>query len=314
MKRPAFQFYPGDWRKDPCLARCSPATRGVWLDLLCAIHNLDDRGAITGTIDQLARATGCFPTDMEPALAELEATNTADVTKSEGVVTVVSRRFKREWHERNGAKLRKQKQRFGCVEIDVTPESRQGYTPSSSSSSSSSSDQNLPHAYARDAGAPPTGPGHQRPTCDPAKLQQAWTRITGVMAHNGLLELAATVEATAGSHDPPVLPDEYAERCIRAFVAWVDGIDNERRRPQKSPRKLIDNFERIQEIVDGKRAAVPAEEPPPKGRFSSPADVRLQPPGLAEIEANSAKLRAIAPVEEPRPYGPASAKGARSRP
>lgn len=29
MKLPAFQFYPGDWRKDPNLCRCSHAAKGV---------------------------------------------------------------------------------------------------------------------------------------------------------------------------------------------------------------------------------------------------------------------------------------------
>ena len=32
MKLPAFQFYPGDWRKDPNLCRCSHAAKGVWID------------------------------------------------------------------------------------------------------------------------------------------------------------------------------------------------------------------------------------------------------------------------------------------
>jgi hypothetical protein len=29
MKRPAFQFYPSDWRNNANLRRCSPAARGV---------------------------------------------------------------------------------------------------------------------------------------------------------------------------------------------------------------------------------------------------------------------------------------------
>ena len=34
MKLPAFQFYPGDWRKDPNLCRCSHAAKGVWIDMI----------------------------------------------------------------------------------------------------------------------------------------------------------------------------------------------------------------------------------------------------------------------------------------
>lgn len=42
MKRPSFQFYPGDWTSDLKLRRCSPAARGVWLDVICAFHDSDD--------------------------------------------------------------------------------------------------------------------------------------------------------------------------------------------------------------------------------------------------------------------------------
>jgi predicted GIY-YIG superfamily endonuclease len=38
VKRPAFQFYPGDWRKDPELQACSILARGVWWEMLCLMH------------------------------------------------------------------------------------------------------------------------------------------------------------------------------------------------------------------------------------------------------------------------------------
>lgn len=43
-KKPSFQFYPGDWLKDPALRMCSPAARGVWMDLLCLLHECPQRG------------------------------------------------------------------------------------------------------------------------------------------------------------------------------------------------------------------------------------------------------------------------------
>ena len=45
-KQPAFQFYPGDWMKDPMLRRCSIAARGLWIDLLCLMHEMPTRGAL----------------------------------------------------------------------------------------------------------------------------------------------------------------------------------------------------------------------------------------------------------------------------
>lgn len=78
-KRPSFQFYPGDWLKDPSLRSCSPATRGIWIDLLCAIHEIGDGGAVSGTIEQLARMTGCFPEEMRDACHELQVNEVAAV-------------------------------------------------------------------------------------------------------------------------------------------------------------------------------------------------------------------------------------------
>lgn len=38
MKRPSFQFYPGDWLRDTALRSCSIAARGLWMDMLCFMH------------------------------------------------------------------------------------------------------------------------------------------------------------------------------------------------------------------------------------------------------------------------------------
>src|SRR5688500_14639992 len=96
MKAPAFQFYPGDWLKDPQLSMCSPASRGVWMDLLCAMHELGRSGQVTGTVDQLCRLCRCTAAEMSAALTELESTKTASVSERNGVVTVICRRMQRE--------------------------------------------------------------------------------------------------------------------------------------------------------------------------------------------------------------------------
>src|SRR3990167_317280 len=43
-KLPAFQFYPGDWMKDPELRSCSTFARGLLVDLLCLLHEAKSRG------------------------------------------------------------------------------------------------------------------------------------------------------------------------------------------------------------------------------------------------------------------------------
>jgi hypothetical protein len=127
MKLPAFQFYTGDWLKDPALSMCTPATRGIWIDLLCAMHEADQSGTISGTAEQLARIARCSPVDLDHAIADLQTTGAAVVTKRVGVVTVSNRRMQAAYVARLSARLRKRKER---CHNDVT-------SPSSSSSSTS---------------------------------------------------------------------------------------------------------------------------------------------------------------------------------
>jgi len=61
MKLPAFQFYPGDWMKDPCVRRLSHRAKGVLIDILCLMHESEERGVL---------ATGGVPwSDEDIALA-----------------------------------------------------------------------------------------------------------------------------------------------------------------------------------------------------------------------------------------------------
>ncbi|MDX2074689.1 MAG: hypothetical protein SFX19_10075 [Alphaproteobacteria bacterium] len=58
MKRPAFQFYPADWRNNAKLRRCTEAARGAWMDVLCILHDSDEYGVCRWPLDELARAAG----------------------------------------------------------------------------------------------------------------------------------------------------------------------------------------------------------------------------------------------------------------
>ena len=58
-KLPSFQFYPGDWMKDPALAICSAGARGVWMDVMCLMFESPKRGylitnGVPWTIEQIA--------------------------------------------------------------------------------------------------------------------------------------------------------------------------------------------------------------------------------------------------------------------
>jgi hypothetical protein len=46
-KLPSFQFYPGDWQKEPTLRRCSKAAKGVFVDMLCLMFECEERGVLS---------------------------------------------------------------------------------------------------------------------------------------------------------------------------------------------------------------------------------------------------------------------------
>lgn len=56
MKRPSMQFYPGDWQSNPKLRRCSHGEKGIWLDVLCILHDQDEYGIVRWPLKELARA------------------------------------------------------------------------------------------------------------------------------------------------------------------------------------------------------------------------------------------------------------------
>ena len=58
MKRPSFQFYPGDWQANSNLRRCSHAEKGVWLDILCLLHDQPEYGVLRWPVKEIAQAVG----------------------------------------------------------------------------------------------------------------------------------------------------------------------------------------------------------------------------------------------------------------
>lgn len=89
-KRPAFQFYPGDWRKDVQLRSCSLAARGLWIDLMCVMHDCEPYGhlVLNGhpmTPAKISGQIGVPPAVIKKLLAELLENGVARET-AEGVI------------------------------------------------------------------------------------------------------------------------------------------------------------------------------------------------------------------------------------
>jgi hypothetical protein len=149
MKRPAFQFYPADWRKDSALQSCSLPARGLWWELICIMHECEPYGSLSINgkpiqLPQIARLVGETPETVQALLDELEE---AGVFSRDPDRTIFSRRMRRDEYIRDvraqagklggNPSLLKQKDKQG----DNLPPKQTGkqiLTPSSSSSSSSS--------------------------------------------------------------------------------------------------------------------------------------------------------------------------------
>src|SRR5206468_817720 len=91
MKAPAFQFYPGDWMKDPELRSISVTARGVWIDLLCLMSESSRRGYLQNRLgkpystEQLSRMIGLDNQNLEACLTELLDGGVMSVEQDSGV-------------------------------------------------------------------------------------------------------------------------------------------------------------------------------------------------------------------------------------
>lgn len=92
------KFFPSDWRADPALRMCSIGARGLWMEMLCVMHEATPRGAlvINGKAlvsRQIASLAGCALDEAEAMIAELED---AGVFSRGDDGTIISRRMQRD--------------------------------------------------------------------------------------------------------------------------------------------------------------------------------------------------------------------------
>jgi hypothetical protein len=149
MKRPSFQFYPSDWLRDTALRSCSTSARGLWMDMICFMHEGSPYGHLKVgdkviLPSNLARMVGDNSDLVADWLLELSQAGVYDTTE-DGVI--FSKRMVRDENLRqiraaggskggNPALMDKVK-----VNLEVISEVKQKPTPSSSSTSSSSKDK-----------------------------------------------------------------------------------------------------------------------------------------------------------------------------
>jgi hypothetical protein len=98
MADPWMKFYPSDWRSEPRLRLVSMAARGLWVEMLCIMHESDPRGDLTVggvALDaaKLARMVGESEEMVSALLAELKEAGVYS-TRKNGVI--FSRRMEKD--------------------------------------------------------------------------------------------------------------------------------------------------------------------------------------------------------------------------
>jgi len=116
-KLPSFQFYPGDWLKDPQLRMTSMSSKGIWIDLICAMFEAKERGALAGTADQFCKLLGCSREEFDLFLSEARSLNFANVHEMSAdcpqAIRIESRRMLRDEKQRQIWTKQKAQQRKG---------------------------------------------------------------------------------------------------------------------------------------------------------------------------------------------------------
>ncbi|MCZ2341471.1 MAG: hypothetical protein LC104_06695 [Bacteroidales bacterium] len=196
-KMPAFQFYTGDWLKDSALMACSLAARGLWIDMLCFMHespvygHLQYRTETPFSTEDIARLTGCAPEECASLLGELERRGVLDRTAS-GVI--YSRRMVRDHEKRLMSRESGSRGGNPALKGRVKGQDKRKPTPSASSTPTPTP---TPTGEVRQSGGP-NGP-----------LLGAIADVTGsdrsIKSQENLL--AKTCQSLAEA-DPPYTPEE----------------------------------------------------------------------------------------------------------
>lgn len=258
-KVPAFQMYPNDFEGDPNVKLLDNEELGAYVRLIFVAWAQADKGILPLDEEKLAKWSRMgrrWARSRDAILACFRITADGRIIQKRLVKEyekIVARRAERKEAGSRGGKAKAERARHlaelndessnRIAKLDDSHDFARGNNlakPASSSSSSSSLSEITPTR----AKAP----------------DQLWLEAVGLQPGAGLLDAWMLAKDAAPAKGKA--PEAYFAEALGAFVAWVDGCKASRR-PQKSPQKFVEHFARIQEILDGNRAAVPVETPAP---------------------------------------------------
>ena len=121
MKLPWLKFYPSDWLSDEALRGCSPAARGLWVDMICLMAKSKKHGYLLAGdkpmgAEHIARIFGESMERTSELLVELAQAGVYSIEKD----CIFSRRMVKDDRGRKSNRERILRWRNGNVTHDVT--------------------------------------------------------------------------------------------------------------------------------------------------------------------------------------------------
>lgn len=233
-KQPAMQFYIGDWMKDPALRVCSLAARGLWMDMLCLMHESPRRGHLVNqrgeplSTAQLARFVGSTPRTVRALQDELLCNG---VYSTDDMKVIFSRRMKREAEMREDDVKRQQKHR-GLLNQKEIDENRHGVVTDSVTDSS----QRAASASALASASSTSKPKTSTNTLSSTSSTESPPGATTTERQRDVLDLDLDA-ADDGEQTPPV--DFDVRRLTPAEQQQREAEATERRRTDKRDNDVV---------------------------------------------------------------------------
>ncbi len=127
-KTPDFNFCAKDWLGDTRLRMASPSTRGIWIDLLCFMWDLNPKGEISASSEDICKMTGASLEEFKRFSDEAQKYNFCDFSVTDnGLSQIRNRRMYRNDIKRKNSKLRQRRHRAkGGKNGGVTLKSQRG--------------------------------------------------------------------------------------------------------------------------------------------------------------------------------------------
>lgn len=242
MKRPAFQWYPGDWLRDANLRICSAGARSLWIDMLCLMHQAKPYGHLVFNGKalepaQLGRMIGESTKDVVRWLKELED---AGVPSRNADGIIYSRRMVKDEALRN-VRATGGPKGAGFGALGAEHGSKGGRPRQSSTDLSTRGDQNPPLPDATGVSEPPLKP-------PPSSSSSSSGDTSPQLSPLG--PAPVDISATPGKSNPPASNGKW----WLSEQGWID--EGKRRGVAPRVNEAWDDFKgRVKAAKQGRREA-----------------------------------------------------------